>query len=219
MKRSSVIMFSVALLGCAGHARAITVEELGTSTGEIVAINCGSGNVLVDAGLLDLNVGGTAINGFCIDPFHFSDGSMTGYQVVGLTSAPKQNLMDANTALLLERLWGSYFSPTISARNAAGLQIAIWQLVGRSNFHLSSANDYGASGFLNAVENPNYDGPVADLLALTGPGQDYGVDRASVSQFTQSVPDASSTLALLLLAGCGLLCVPRREFRLAPVRK
>ena len=35
------------------------------------------------------------MDGFCIDPFHFSDGSMTGYQVVGLTSAPKGSFMSS----------------------------------------------------------------------------------------------------------------------------
>ena len=45
-------------------------------------------------------------------------------------------------------------------------------------FSLSSANDFGAAGFLNAVQDPDYDGPVADLEGLTGPGQDYGVADA-----------------------------------------
>src|SRR5690349_4403682 len=209
----------VCAVGYAERSSALTVEEISSVPSEVVAINCnGSGNMLVDAGVLQLNVNGVSMNGFCIDPFHFSSGSMTGYQEVELTSAPKGNLMSANTALLVERLWGSYYSPSMSAQNAAGLQIAIWELTGGSCFKLGSPNDYGAGTFLSNVESPSYDGPVADLVALTGPGQDYAVERGSMSEFAQSVPETGSTLALLLLSASGLLCFSRREFRLVPVR-
>ena len=205
--------------GFAARANPLTVEELGAVPGEVVTINCNnSGNILVDAGVLQLNVDGVLMNGFCIDPFHFSSGSMAGYQQVELTSAPKDNVMSAGTALLVDRLWGSYYSPSMSAQDAAGLQIAIWELTGGSCFKLSSSNDYGAAGFLSSVESSNYEGPVADLVALTGPGQDYAVERTSVTQFVQTVPDNASTLGLMLLGVIGLFCLPRKELRLAPVR-
>jgi hypothetical protein len=158
----------------------------------------------VYAGVLQLVVDGTPMNGFCIDPFHFSLPSSTGYSYVPLTSAPKGDNMSSGTALLIERLWGSYYSTALtSASTAAGLQIAIWELVGGSSFSLVSANDYGAAGFLSNVENSNYSGPVADLAGLTGPGQDYTVLTPPGSQVS-SVPDTTGTVTLL---GLGLLCL------------
>lgn len=207
MKRMYVALIGLA---CAAssleRAKAITVDELGTGPAETVEINCtGVGSVWVEAGILKLNVDGVLMDGICIDPFHFSSGSMTGYQSVALTSAPKGDFMSAGTANEISRLWGSYYSPTMSAQTAAGLQIAIWELVGGSGFTLLSG-DYGAAGFLSAVENPNYNGPVANMVGLTGPGQDYAIDP---------VPDAGSTLALLSLAMFGLLVPSRKPLRLA----
>jgi len=86
------------------------VDELGTGAAEIVMVNItGIGTIPVDAGVLKLDVAGLQVDGFCIDPFHFSDGVMAGYQLVGLTSAPKGSFMSSGTALQIERLWGSYY--------------------------------------------------------------------------------------------------------------
>lgn len=187
------------------EAAAITVDELGTAPAETVAINCtGVGTVIVDAGVLQLNVDGTVMDAICIDPFHFSNGSMTGYQVVGLTSAPKGNPMSAVVAMDIERLWGSYYSSGMSAQAAAGLQIAIWELVGGSGFRLVSNNDYGAAGLLSAIESPDYSGPAADLSALTGPGQDYAIQSVNLNSLSDPVPDSGSTLGLFTMAVCGV---------------
>jgi hypothetical protein len=211
------------VLGCAAlglsQAGAITVDELGTGPGETVAINCtGVGTVIVDAGILQLNVGGVLMDGLCIDPFHFSSGSMPGYQAVPLTSAPKGSFMSAATATEIERLWGSYYSPTMSAQNAAGLQIAVWELVGGTGFNLASKNDYGAGGFLGVVQDPNYDGPVTDLTGLTGTGQDYAVQTTSIKDPVDSVPDRASTFGLLALSMCGVFGLSQKTFRLVPCR-
>ncbi len=201
------------------RAGAATVDEFGTGPAEVATIYCtGVGTVGVPAGILKLNVDGVIVAGFCIDPFHFSDGSMSGYQVVSLTSAPKDNLMNATTALEVERLWASYYSPAMSAVNAAGLQIAIWELTGGSGFKLVSKNDYGAAGFLNVVEDPGYSGPVADLVALTGSGQDYAIQNDSINGPVESVPDVSSTLGLLALSLFGLIGAAQRIPRLATNR-
>ena len=218
MKRiETTVIALVCAMAALQQSQAITVDEMGTGPGEVLTVNVsGSGTLLVDAGLLNLEVGGLHVDGFCIDPFHFSDGLMTGYQVVGLTSAPKQNLMSSATALLIERLWGSYYSPGMSSSDAAGLQIAFWELTGGSGFKLLSGNDYGAAGFLAAVQAPNYDGPVADLVALTGPGQDYAVEAAAVNSLT--VPEATSTLMLFAFALLTLWIVSWRSPRFALAR-
>ena len=197
------------------RSAALTVDELGTGPGQIVMVNItGIGTFPVDAGVLKLDVAGLQVDGFCIDPFHFSDGLMSGYHIVGLTSAPKGSFMSSGTALQIERLWGSYYSPTMSASDAAGVQIAIWELIGGNRFGLISPNDFGAAGFLAAVQNPAYDGLVADLEGLTGPGQDYGVASPSVEALTRTVPDASSTACLLGVAVIVMLVGLHRVERL-----
>ena len=79
----------------------------------------------------------------------------------------------------------------MTAANAAGLQIVIWEVVGGPPlaFQLNGVNDYRASGFLANVEASGYAGPLAHLVALTGPGQDYVV-----------VPDGGTTVGMLGLA-------------------
>ena len=199
------------IAGMLGTANAITVDETGVGPAETVAIHCVGGDLdgtfIVDAGILKLSIDGSPMDGFCIDPFHFSSGSMAGYQVVSLTSAPKGNLMSSTTATEIERLWGSYYSPTMSPQTAAGMQIAIWELVGGSGFKLLSPNDFGAAGFLSVVENPGYDGAVASLNGLTGPGQDYAVASTAVASFVDPVPDTGSTLLMLSVTACGLLAL------------
>jgi len=216
------LYYSLIALSCtfAGviPARALTVEEIGTRSGEYVTIQLnGTDIVPVEAGVLQLNVNGSLMDGFCIDPFHFSDGVMPGYQAVELTSAPKGGFMSAGTALEIERLWASFYSPTMSASQAAGLQIAIWELTGGSAFKLWSHNDFGAAGLLNTVEALPYNGSAEDLVGLTGPGQDYGVARTSIDGIDQNVPDAASTVGLLAL-GVMSVFVLRRVVDSLPAR-
>jgi hypothetical protein len=182
-----------------GLAQAITVKELRVDPNKIVNITTiiygpspphpWTGNVY--AGVNKLLVDGVPMDGFCIDPFHFSLGSSDGYSFVPLTSAPKfPGTMTAWDATLIGRLWGSYYSPTMTAADAAGLQIAIWEIVGGSSFQLNGA-DYGAGGFLAYVSASGYSGPRAHLIGLTGPGQDYVV---------AAIPDGGTTLGMLGLA-------------------
>lgn len=183
-----------------GLAQAVTVQELTVNPTEIVNISTtiyptgGSpyswtGNVY--AGVNKLLVDGVAMDGFCIDPFHFSANSSL-YSFTPLTNAPKSpgGPMGLNEATLIERLWASYYSPSMSAADAAGLQIAIWDVVGGTTFQLNGF-DYGASGFLAYVTDTSaytYSGTRAHLVGLTGPGQDYVVP---------GVPDGGSTAGML----------------------
>jgi VPDSG-CTERM motif len=123
----------------------------------------------------------------------------------------------------ISELWALAY-PLIGAdpRKAAALQIAIWEVVGGNQFHLTSGRDYGASRLLSIVEAPNYAGPRAGLMALTGPGQDFVIDptdHVSVSvpvppRVPVSVPDTGSTLGLFGLALTGLVVL-----RLATARR
>jgi hypothetical protein len=174
------------------QATPVTVQEVGISPYKIVNISVTgfySGNVY--AGVNQLLVNNVLTNGFCIDPFHFSAIGQQPYNAVDLTSAPKGLNLTAQGADTIRMLWALAY-PQIGndAAKAAALQIAIWMVVGGNNFQLIG-NDWGASLLLQTVTNPNYNGPRANLLALTGPGQDYVIE---------AVPDGGTTVGLLGLA-------------------
>jgi hypothetical protein len=185
-------------------ATPVTVQDIGMGSYETVQMTSSTlGTAWVYAGSVNLLVDGMPTTGFCIDPFHWSITGPQSYNTEPLANAPKSpiNGMGAATALQIEQLYAHYFTPDISSANAAGLQIAIWELVGGSNFHLNSGNDYGASAMLEwSGSNPN--AQAADLMAITGPGQDYLI---------QSVPDGGVT-ALMLGGGLAGLGIMRRKF-------
>jgi hypothetical protein len=161
---------------------------------------------------VDLNGKTTIDNGFCIDPFHWSkSGPVSGYFEVPLADAPKSPAtMNAATAKEIGDLWAEFYSPKMSSPSAAGLQIAIWELVSSNavaNDGLSAKDafslapgqsDYGAGKDLASLAT--YKGAPANVIGLTGPGQDYVVDP---------VPDAGGTcLMLAMTLGALLLARP-----------
>jgi hypothetical protein len=153
----------------------------------------------------------TVYNSFCIDPFHWSGGvnvPISGYSTVLLTGAPKSAgqwnvAMNAFTATEIEDLWAEYYSPTMSSPSAAGLQIAIWELVSSNAVAtdgLPAADafsitgyDYGASVDLASLAT--YDDSPANLIALTGPGQDYVI----------AAPDGGQSFIMLALTVSALV--------------
>ncbi|MGI9087760.1 MAG: hypothetical protein ACR2HH_08495 [Chthoniobacterales bacterium] len=200
------------LVGAAIPAQAILVQEVGITPYHVVnisvtGINTPSGTYTgpVLAGINQLLVDGLATNAFCIDPFHFSLSSSTGYSFTSLALAPKPpGTMGADKALLISRLWGMAYSPSMTASQAAGFQIALWEIVGGSNFSLLGF-DYGAGALLTQVTT--YTGPMAILTALTGPGQDYVIRDPNRQA---AVPETGSTLALLAFGTTGLVVVRGR---------
>jgi hypothetical protein len=189
----------------------VTVQDLGLGAHEEVQMTSSTlGTHWVYAGTINLLVDGIETQGFCIDPFHWSITGPQAYNTEPLANAPKSpvNGMGTATAMKVEQLYAHYYTPSIGNVDAAGLQIAIWELVGGSNFHLDSSLDYGASTMLAWVsKNPL--APAADLIAVTGPGQDYLIPHA---------PDAAETALML---GCGLaaLFIVRTKFLGVPVEK
>jgi hypothetical protein len=152
-----------------------------------------------------LNGSSTTYNGFCIDPFHWStSGPTSGYSEVPLVDAPKSPAtLNAATSTDIADLWAEYYSPTMSSASAAGMQIAIWELVSSNAvandglspsmaFSLAAGqSDYGASHDLASLAT--YTGAPANLIGLTGPGQDYVIDPP------KAVPDGGSTFILLAM--------------------
>jgi hypothetical protein len=190
-------------------ASPVTVEEAGVGANQVVNITSSTlGTAWVYAGVLDLIVNGTPTPGFCIDPWHWSADGPQAYDSEPLSDAPKSttgstpNPMGATTATEIAQLWKNYYTPTISNDTAAALQIEIWKLVDAAVTTGTFSLNYAPSGVLSTLStmqtwlagNPN--APLANMLALTGPGQDYAVDP---------VPDGGSTVALLGLGFIGLI--------------
>jgi hypothetical protein len=196
VKRAIILGALCLSLAIPVRATTITVQEVGVSPTEIATISVtGFYTGGVYAGVNNLIVDGVPINGFCIDPFHFSLSSSPGYQFVALANAPKPPAtMGTTSAAEISKLWAMTYSPTITAPEAAGLQIAIWEIVGGSNFSVIG-NDYGASQLLTDVQS--YTGPSAHLIALSGPGQDYVI----------AVPDNAKSVTLLVIALFGIALV------------
>ncbi len=168
----------------------------------------------------------TLQNGFCIDPYDFSfpENTQNAYTTEPLASAPKVpgGGMGATTALAIEQLWANQYSPTMSAIAAAGLQLAIWELVAADQIdfgHFSIDSNQSTDGhsavnqanadlkFVNfnsntEVLNPNPSEPVdANLVGITNPnGQDYVIS---------GVPDGGFTFAMLGLTLAGLAVFAR----------
>jgi VPDSG-CTERM motif len=206
-------------MGLAPFSKAtpITVQQIGITPYETVSTRVmGSRHSRnVRSGVNQLLVNGTLVNGFCIDPFHPSIGGLQPYDMVSLTSAPKDDHlipgthMTASEAETISELWALAY-PLIGSdrRKAAGLQIAIWEVVGGNQFQLGKrAKDYGASPLLSRVEAPNYNGPSANLVALTGPGQDFVIDPPGQA----SVPDNGTTITLFGLALAALALFGRAK--------
>jgi hypothetical protein len=201
-----LISLAVALVS-ALPAHALLVQEVSITPYKVVPISVTgfyTGNAL--AGINQLLVDGVAANGFCIDPFHFSLPSSTGYQYTPLVNAPKPpGTMGAIKADQISRLWTMAYSPTMTAAQAAAFQIAIWEIVGGTSFSISGS-DYGASSLIASLAT--FNGPGASLIALSGPGQDYVIQdfRPRIA----AVPETGATMFLLAIASVGLFSIERR---------
>lgn len=223
MLRFLASFFCFALAAAFGplvHATPIMVTELGIGANETVFINSSTlgSNLHVYAGVVKLDVGGSLMDGFCIDPWHWSASGPQLYNSIPLSVGPKDPTgsgmtgMGAGSAQQIEQLWLHYYSPTISNVNAAALQIKIWQIVDGAEpggtFGLVSVDNDSAAVYTTLTNmttflatNPS--APSAQLRAVSGPnGQDYVV---------VSTPDSGATAVLLGFALLGLAAV-RRKF-------
>ena len=208
MKCLAAAAMGVSLLtALSSKANSVTVQELGVGPDEVVNITSSTlGTANVYAGINNLLVNGVATEGFCIDPFHWSLTGVQSYNTEALSLGPKTpgGPMGTVKATEIEQLWAKYYSASMSPQNAAGLQVAIWEVVGSTtpadpNYFKVNGSDYGASLMLTWVNN-NPGAPTANLLAVTGPGQDYVIP----------VPDGGTTVMLLGEALCGLFIIRRK---------
>ena len=174
--RSSLALSVVTALGLAatGSAQAHLVEDFGVRRGAPAHISLSTGfNGFVGAGIKKIQVDGVQMDAFCIDPFTMALRSSPGYKFVPLTKAPEAPFtLSASEAIEISDLWAMFYNPGMKENKAAGLQLAIWEIVGGDDFSIIG-KDYGANLMLAALGS--YSGPGAGLIALTGPGQDYVV--------------------------------------------
>ena len=174
--RTARALSVVTALGLAAttSAQAHLVEDFGVRRGAPAHISLSTGfNGFVGAGILKIQVDGVQMDAFCIDPFTMALRSSPGYKFVPLTKAPEAPFtLSASEAIEISDLWAMFYNPGMKENKAAGLQLAIWEIVGGDDFSVIG-KDYGASLMLAALRS--YSGPGAGLIALTGPGQDYVV--------------------------------------------
>jgi len=190
----------------------LTVAEASVNPSDIVNVTITSPTLNYSggayAGINQLLINGSqTVNGFCIDPFHFSSTTPLNYTVVSLANAPKQDPFSATgmggaEALTIERLWAAHYSAGMSADDAATLQLAIWDVVGGGDFSTTALSlNKTAKGWIDTVNAQGYNGSAADLVGLTGSGQDYVV---------QNVPDGGTTILLLGSACFGVALLRNR---------
>src|SRR5437588_1667472 len=174
--RTAQALSVVTALGLAAitSAQAHLVEDFGVRRGAPAHISLSTGfNGFVGAGIKNIQFDGVQMDAFCIDPFTMALRSSPGYRFVPLTKAPEAPFtLSANEATEISDLWAMFYNPGMKENKAAGLQLAIWEIVGGDDFSVIG-KDYGASLMLAALRS--YSGPGAGLIALTGPGQDYVV--------------------------------------------
>src|SRR6476619_3467187 len=176
--RAARALSVVTALGLAAttSAQAHLVEDFGVRRGAPAHISLSTGfNGFVGAGIKKIQVDGVQMDAFCIDPFTMALRSSPGYKFVPLTKAPEAPFtLSAREAIEISDLWAMFYNPGMKENKAAGLQLAIWEIVGGDDFSIIG-KDYGANLMLAALQS--YSGPGAGLIALTGPGQDYVVLR------------------------------------------
>src|SRR5436190_3990286 len=174
--RTARALSVVTALGLAAitSAQAHLVEDFGVRRGAPAHISLSTGfNGFVGAGIKKIQVDGVQKDAFCIDPFTMALRSSPGYKFVPLTKAPEAPwTLSAGRATEISDLWAMFYSPNMTTNKAAGLQLAVWEIVGGDAFTVIG-KDYGSGRMLAALQT--YSGPGANLIALTGPGQDYVV--------------------------------------------
>ncbi len=211
----------------------VSVQEAGVGANEIVTISSSTlgNNLSVYAGALNIGVNGVTADGFCIDPWHSSaEDQWLSYDFESLSAGPKvADGMGVNTALQIEQLWDQYYSASMSNSTAAGLQIAIWDLVsgsigaqtnGTSWFTLNSSNNYGASSMIAWVD-AHSGAAAANLYAVTGNGQDYVVAASTLPQPIAAAASATQMIPFMVYAqptvASGSASIPLNEAYAYPI--
>jgi len=138
--RTARALSVVTALGLAAttSAQAHLVEDFGVRRGAPAHISLSTGfNGFVGAGIKKIQVDGVQMDAFCIDPFTMALRSSPGYKFVPLTKAPEAPFtLSASEATEISDLWAMFYNPGMKENKAAGLQLAIWEIVGGDDFSI-----------------------------------------------------------------------------------
>lgn len=207
------LLASLTLVSAPSLAQTALVAETGTASGQTLNLQLPvnlSGAQNYFTGAQNITVGGTSFLAFCIDPFQYSSGSPSQYNV----SSSLTSLLSASQAADVSRLYSqSYASTTGSALNSAAFQLALWEL----------ANDNGdlSSGAVRATDPNNAAVLAAGSMINNARNGVAGPTQYSFNLYTHptrqdflvtvsAVPEPESYA--MLLAGLGLMgAVVRRR--------
>ncbi|MDD5334011.1 MAG: PEP-CTERM sorting domain-containing protein [Rhodoferax sp.] len=207
------LLASLTLVSAPSLAQTALVAETGTASGQTLNLQLPvypSGAQNYFTGAQNITVDGTSFLAFCIDPFQYSSGSPSQYNV----SSSLTSLLSATQAADVSRLYSqSYASTTGNALNSAAFQLALWEL----------ANDNGdlSSGSVRATNLSNGAVTAAGSMINNARNGVAGSTQYTFNLYTNparqdflvtvsAVPEPESYA--MLLAGLGLMgAVVRRR--------
>ena len=209
-------LFSLFILTGKAEAAPVLLKEVGLSSG----LNTGSLTLPVSgspqnyfSGIQNLQIDNDAIlQAFCIDPFQWSPTSNVSYQVGNdFTGHFGADAAD------IAKLYSLFYTSTLGNNlNAAGFQLALWELIGDSSKNLA-AGQVRTNGSTNA----SITGKAQSMLdALAG---NSGTDAFTYTLFTSTsnqdylvvtlnqnqVPEPQSIMLLALALGLLALALRR----------
>lgn len=211
------VLCSLSILAGKAEAAPVLLKEVGLSSG----LNTGSLTLPVSgspqnyfSGIQNLQIDNDAIlQAFCIDPFQWSPTSNVSYQV-----GNDFNGQFGVDAADIAKLYSLFYTNTLGNNlNAAGFQLALWELIADSSKNLA-AGSVRANGSTNASITAKAQ---SMLDALSGPAgsdsfiytiytssskQDYLVVTLNENQ----VPEPQSAMLLVLAIGLLALALRRR---------
>lgn len=216
----------------------IKVTEGGIGANDTVYVNSSTlgNNLHVYAGIVDITLGtgplAKTVDGFCIDPWHWSVSGPQNYQLVPLADAPKPpGPMSAAAAVDIEELWAKYMTSSYALSSnaktadewAAAMQLEIWQTVAGSisgaTYQLDSIDNNFAGeatavwsdlGAMNTfLADATSKTPRAHLEGLTSGTNSDRRDNPGQDYVIGCVPDAATTAALLGMGLVGLVALRR----------
>jgi len=222
--KTKFILAQLAALGmfAAVSAQAdFMVREVNVSPGASVTVDLlppMSDTASTTAGIYNIEINDGVItqwDSFCIDLGHYSTTAWINYESTQLALAPiwPTGPMGAVSAANIERLWEKYYLPTMSATDAAALQLAIWNqtALGVGNYSWSFTAALAVTqmyGTMNTWLAANPSAARANLTALVSLNNQAFVVEGFVDQ---TVPDGGATAAMLGLSILGLGLVIRRK--------
>src|SRR4029079_9885625 len=110
-------------------------------------------NGFVGAGIKKIKVDGVQMDACLLERFPVRLRPSPGYRFVPLTKAPEAPFtLSASEATEISDLWAMFYNPGMKENKAAGLQLAIWEIVGGDDFPVMG-KDYGASLMLAALRS------------------------------------------------------------------